>query len=132
MCTFAWKRHDELISKCSYLAHDLKTRADKAEARIAKEDKRDISGEHHASIVKKWIFLQGLNRMAQGTENLSDWELQGRKADRTHSPFDAELAIHSRYAWALDMGGQAWVSPSGALMQLEKALELALVQVLEI
>ncbi|KAH5573184.1 hypothetical protein HBI24_201410 [Parastagonospora nodorum] len=132
MHTFAWDRHDELIAKCSYLAHDLQTRADRAEARIAKEDTRDVSGEHHASIVKKWIFLQGTNRMAQETENLCEWELRGRRPDRTHSPFDAELAMHSRYAWTLDMGGQIRVSPLRALLQLDKVLELALVQVLEV
>jgi hypothetical protein len=132
MRTFAWERHDKLFARCSYLAHDLQTRADRAEARIAKEDTREVSGKHHPSIVKKWIFLQGLNRMAHETEILYDWELRGRRADRTHSPFDAELAMHSRYAWALDMGGQVRVSPLRVLVQLEKALDLALVQVLDI
>ncbi|EDP89830.1 hypothetical protein SNOG_20144 [Parastagonospora nodorum SN15] len=38
--------------------------------RASQKKTRDVSGEHHASIVNKWIFLQGLNRMAQETENL--------------------------------------------------------------
>jgi hypothetical protein len=132
MTTYSWEMHDKLINTCNTLARTLIATIDKARDRITLKDKADKTGEHHKDIVKKWEMLQTWRHRAQRAMNLCDWERLGRTGDRTHSPYDTEPAIRSRYAWALGIRGQTPVSPMRVLWQLERRLNEAVGDVVRI
>ena len=122
MRSYAWGNHDDLITTLASAARTLRSESTKAVFRITSEDEEDRSGEHHAELVEEWRLLQARQDLAKITINLCDWERLGRAMNRSHSPWDAEPAVRSRYAWALGMSGDTPVSPMRALFELEKRL----------
>jgi hypothetical protein len=131
MPTYHWEKHDELIDSCNTIARKIIAEIDEAQVRIAAQDEADETGEYHEEIANKWTMLEVWHYRAKRAIVLCDWERLGRKANRTHSPYDTEPSTTSRYAYALNIEGKVNVSPMRVLWQLERRLETALIDVVE-
>jgi hypothetical protein len=123
MLEFWWKAHHDLLETCNLKAEELLQAVTAAVPRVITKDSRSVRGADHVHIKEMYDMLNVCQDFAHEAQRFCAKLARSNKGYGTSSPFDAEPADRSEYAWIPRAKGKTPVSPMRAVWQLQGFLQ---------
>ncbi|RMZ71862.1 hypothetical protein GMOD_00009209 [Pyrenophora seminiperda CCB06] len=121
-----WNKHDELLATNWKVARKLQSNIDRLRHEFEQDQQHaTTSPQELAALQKKQAELEAATTLCQKTWDIYYWAQDKGREDRAESPWDTAAARQSRYAAAIGLEGEKWISPMRGVLVLNNKLEEA-------